>query len=206
MPMWAVGLPNAGKSTLLSVLSNAKPEIADYPFTTITPNLGVVDVGKSSFLIADIPGLIEGASQGKGLGDEFLRHIERTKLLLHVIDTTNQDVLDAYQTINQELSSYRVNLGIKPQIVVLSKIDAVDESVVKEQLNTLGKKTSYPIFAISASAHKNLEKLAAAIQDALEKLSKKTEAVEEEGEIPVISVEDDPKLWWVEERKGQSGY
>jgi GTP-binding protein len=107
-----VGLPNAGKSTLLSVISNARPEIADYPFTTLTPNLGVVDIGReSSLLFADIPGLIEGAAQGKGLGDEFLRHVERTAVLLHLIDVSSDDIVADYKTIQNELETYRSNLA-----------------------------------------------------------------------------------------------
>ncbi|HUC86835.1 MAG TPA: GTPase ObgE, partial [Candidatus Saccharimonadales bacterium] len=110
-----VGLPNAGKSTLLSVISNAKPEIGDYPFTTLTPNLGVVDFEGQGFLVADIPGLIEGASQGKGLGDEFLRHIERTAVLLHLIDAYSDDVVRDYTLIHNELKSYSPALLQKPQ-------------------------------------------------------------------------------------------
>src|SRR5579884_4168647 len=107
-----VGLPNAGKSTLLSKLSNARPEIADYPFTTLTPNLGVVDIDReSSLLFADIPGLIEGAAEGKGLGDEFLRHVERTAILLHLVDVTSDNVVDDYRTIQNELKMYRSNLA-----------------------------------------------------------------------------------------------
>lgn len=116
-----VGLPNAGKSTLLSVISNARPEIANYPFTTLTPNLGVVDVDKkSSLLFADIPGLIEGAAEGKGLGDEFLRHVERTAVLVHLVDAYNEDVAQAYQTIQDELKAYKVDLSTRPQVVALT--------------------------------------------------------------------------------------
>src|SRR6201996_2861036 len=119
-----VGLPNAGKSTLLSVISNARAEIADYPFTTLTPNLGVVDIDReTSLLFADIPGLIEGAAEGKGLGDEFLRHVERTAVLLHLVDVTSDDVVADYTTIQNELETYRSNLAKKEQIVVFSKID-----------------------------------------------------------------------------------
>src|SRR5207253_10577020 len=135
-----VGLPNAGKSTLLSVVSNAKPEIANYPFTTLTPNLGVVDIDKkSSLLFADIPGLIEGASQGKGLGDEFLRHVERTLVLVHLIDAYNDDIAGAYKTIQEELKAYKIDLTARPQIVVLSKIDGLDEDMVEDRLKELAK-------------------------------------------------------------------
>lgn len=121
-----VGLPNAGKSTFLSVVSNARPKIADYPFTTLTPNLGVVDVEDGrSMLIADIPGLIEGAAEGKGLGDAFLRHVERTAVLLHLVDATSETIPEDYMTIEAELASYKVDLSAKPRIVALTKTDAL---------------------------------------------------------------------------------
>ncbi len=129
-----VGYPNAGKSTLLSVVSAARPKIADYPFTTLVPNLGVVEIGDvsrgrgTSFVMADIPGLIEGAAQGVGLGHEFLRHVERTRLLLHLIDggATERDPWDEFETINRELSEYSAELGARPQVVVLTKMDLPD--------------------------------------------------------------------------------
>lgn len=150
-----IGLPNAGKSTLLSVVSNAQPEIADYPFTTITPNLGVVDIDNSdSLLMADIPGLIEGASEGKGLGDEFLRHVERTAVLLHLIDSYHPDIAQAYQTIQSELKSYKIDLTKRPQIVVLTKIDGLDEDIINDHKKSLiavmpKKSIIYPISAKS---------------------------------------------------------
>lgn len=118
-----VGLPSVGKSTLLSVVSNAKPEIADYPFTTLKPQLGMVKVGDSSFVMADLPGLIEGASEGKGLGHEFLKHIERCRLIIHVLDMGREDPINDYQVINEELKKYPGNLGSRPQIVVANKMD-----------------------------------------------------------------------------------
>ena len=126
-----VGFPNAGKSTFLSVVSNATPEIADYPFTTITPNLGVAKVDDHSILIADIPGLIEGASEGKGLGDRFLRHVERTKVLLHLIDVYNEDAGKAYSDIRTELANYSAELASRPELVVLTKTEGVDDEIVK---------------------------------------------------------------------------
>ncbi|MCL5411481.1 MAG: GTPase ObgE [Patescibacteria group bacterium] len=122
-----VGLPNAGKSTLLSVITSAKPKIADYPFTTIEPNLGVAKIQDYEFVVADIPGLIEGASQGKGLGDQFLRHVERTRLLVHVISTESAQPLKDYRVIRQELSHYNQALVEKPEIVVLNKTDVINE-------------------------------------------------------------------------------
>ncbi len=132
-----VGLPNAGKSTLLSVISNAKPEIADYPFTTLVPNLGVVDFEQNTFLVADIPGLIEGASEGKGLGDEFLRHIERTAVILHLISVDSNDIERDYLTIINELTSYSVDLTQRPQLVVLTKIETVTAEELKSQMEKL---------------------------------------------------------------------
>lgn len=133
-----IGLPNAGKSTLLSIVSSAQPTIANYPFTTITPNLGVVDINDDqSLLFADIPGLIEGASQGKGLGDEFLRHVERTSVLIHLIDSYQNDVAKAYKVIQKELGDYTVDLTKRPQVVVLSKIDGLDKDITAAQIEEL---------------------------------------------------------------------
>src|SRR6476660_4945879 len=126
-----VGFPNAGKSTLISVISAAKPKIADYPFTTLEPNLGVVNLGDfRTFVVADIPGLIEGASEGAGLGDRFLRHIERTRLILHLVDVSSmsgRDPVDDYEIIDRELAAYNEDLAARPQIVVATKMDALDE-------------------------------------------------------------------------------
>lgn len=118
-----VGLPSVGKSTLLSVVSNARPEIADYPFTTLVPQLGLVKIGDSSFVMADLPGLIEGASQGKGLGHDFLKHIERCRLLLHVLDMSHENPIEDYEVINKELKDYPGNLDQRPQIIVANKMD-----------------------------------------------------------------------------------
>lgn len=149
-----IGLPNAGKSTLLSVISNARPEIADYAFTTLSPNLGVADVGKESLLIADIPGLIEGASKGKGLGGEFLRHVERTAVLIHLIDAYSDDVAKDYQTIQAELANYTIDLSSRPQILTLTKIEGFDDELLQDQLSKLKKvapKQAH-IMAISSQA------------------------------------------------------
>src|SRR6188474_426164 len=133
-----VGFPNAGKSTLISVISAAKPKIADYPFTTLEPNLGVVDMGDfRTFVVADIPGLIEGASEGAGLGDRFLRHVERTKLMLHLVDVssdTGRDPVSDYLTVNRELQAYNPELAHRPQILVATKIDSLDEPERLERL------------------------------------------------------------------------
>ncbi|MBR2998766.1 GTPase ObgE [Candidatus Saccharibacteria bacterium] len=154
-----VGLPNAGKSTFLSVVSNAKPEIADYPFTTITPNLGVATIDEHDLLIADIPGLIEGAAEGKGLGHAFLRHIERTAVLLHLVDVYSDDAGEAYQTIRNELEKYS-DLASRPEVVALTKCEGVDEDIIKMQMaSILAKNPNAKIFPISAQAHQGVEDL-----------------------------------------------
>ena len=160
-----VGLPNAGKSTFLSVVSNAKPEIADYPFTTITPNLGVATIDDKDLLIADIPGLIEGASEGKGLGHDFLRHVDRTAVLLHLVDVYNDDAGEAYQTIRHELEKYS-DLASRPEIVALTKCEGVDEDILKMQMSSiLAKNPDAKIYAISSSAHQGLTELLRALSE-----------------------------------------
>ncbi|MEO3428177.1 GTPase ObgE [Pelagibius sp. CAU 1746] len=134
-----VGLPNAGKSTFLSVVSRAKPKIGDYPFTTLHPNLGVVRIGESEFIVADIPGLIEGAHEGSGLGDRFLGHIERCGVLLHLIDGTQEDVVAAYRTIREELAAYGGGLEEKTEVIGLNKVDALDEEERAEKQAALEK-------------------------------------------------------------------
>ena len=149
-----VGFPNAGKSTFISTVSAAHPKIADYPFTTLEPHLGVVDLGDfRTFVIADIPGLIEGAHEGDGLGDRFLRHIERTKLLLHLVDVSSasgRDAVSDYEVINRELEAYNAELGERPQIVVATKIDALDDPARLERLRERAEQDGRPFFAISA--------------------------------------------------------
>ena len=156
-----VGLPNAGKSTLLSKISGAKPKIANYPFTTLNPHLGVVKVADGKeLLVADIPGLIDGASEGKGLGDEFLRHIERTAVLLHMIDAYSEDVVGVYKTIMAELKNYKVDLSAKPQVVALTKIEGLDQDIVNDQKSQLKKVVeNQPICAISALSGEGLQEL-----------------------------------------------
>lgn len=154
-----VGLPNAGKSTFLSVVSNAKPEIADYPFTTITPNLGVATIDSQDLLIADIPGLIEGASEGKGLGHAFLRHVDRTAVLLHLIDVYNDNAGEAYQTIRTELEKYS-DLKNRPEIVALTKTEGLDRGIIDMQTaSILEKNPDVKVFAISSTAHTGLDEL-----------------------------------------------
>jgi len=151
-----IGLPNAGKSTLISVVSAARPKIADYPFTTLVPNLGVVSKPSGDGVVfADIPGLIEGASDGIGLGHDFLRHVERTKLLIHLIDVTQEEPLEAYHTIQEELAAYGHGLDEKPQILALNKIDAM----LPEDVEEIASHFDQPILQISAASKKGLDKL-----------------------------------------------
>ena len=149
-----VGFPNAGKSTFISTVSAARPKIADYPFTTLEPHLGVVDLGDfRTFVVADIPGLIEGAHEGHGLGDRFLRHIERTKLLLHLVDISSasgRDPVNDYEVINRELAAYDPQLAARPQIVLATKIDALDEPDRLERLRRRASEDQREFFAISS--------------------------------------------------------
>lgn len=166
-----IGLPNAGKSTLIAALSAARPKIADYPFTTLVPNLGVVrkPTGDGT-LFADIPGLIEGAHAGLGLGHEFLRHIERTRLLLHVVDATADDPLTQYQTIQQELAAYDPTLAARPQIVALNKMDALPSEACEALVSQMREASTSPVFLISAVTRHNLEALTQAVWNALDQL------------------------------------
>ncbi|MBW4534908.1 MAG: GTPase ObgE [Pleurocapsa minor HA4230-MV1] len=155
-----IGLPNAGKSTLISSLSSAKPKVADYPFTTLVPNLGVVrkPTGDGT-VFADIPGLISGASEGIGLGHDFLRHIERTRVLLHLIDATADNPIADYQTIQQELEAYGHGLPERPQIIAFNKIDAVDNETLEFITSELQELTSVPLFHVSAVTRAGLDTL-----------------------------------------------
>jgi GTP-binding protein len=162
-----VGFPNAGKSTLISVISAAKPKIADYPFTTLEPNLGVVDMGDfRTFVVADIPGLIEGASEGAGLGDRFLRHVERTKLMLHLVDVSSlsgRDPVDDYEIINRELAAYNEDLAARPQIVVATKMDALDEPERPKVLEERARKDGRDFYAISSVTGEGVKQLVNAL-------------------------------------------
>ena len=190
-----VGFPNAGKSTFLSVVSNARPEIADYPFTTLTPHLGVADIDDGSLLIADIPGLIEGASEGKGLGDDFLRHVERTAVLLHLIDAYSDDVAASYQTIRKELANYDADLAARPEVVALTKCEGLDEEIIAMQRDALRAVVAEEteIFTISASAHRGLTEVlrALAVKVRAVRAEKTVEVDEDIEETPVISLPDD---------------
>ena len=194
-----VGLPNAGKSTLLAKVSSAKPKIANYPFTTLNPHLGVVQVDKGNeMLVADIPGLIDGASEGRGLGDEFLRHIERTHVLLHMIDGYSDDVARDYQTIQNELKNYKIDLTKKPQVVTLTKIEGLDAEIVADQLKQLSKVSKKtPITAISALSGEGLQKLLYQLLGLVE-IERSKQAVENaENAIPIIRAVEDVDQWKV---------
>jgi GTP-binding protein len=154
-----VGLPNAGKSTFLAAVSAAKPKIADYPFTTLHPNLGVVSIGERDLVLADIPGLIEGAHEGQGLGDRFLGHVERCAILVHLIDGTQEDVKTAYKTIRGELAAYAEELAEKPEIVVLNKIDAIDPDEVKEKVKVLKRASKAEVFTCSGVTGEGVDKV-----------------------------------------------
>lgn len=151
-----VGLPNAGKSTFLSIVSRAKPKIADYPFTTLVPQLGVVYVHDKEFVLADIPGLIEDAHLGAGLGTRFLGHIERCRILLHLIDATQDDILHNYYLIRKELSLYGSDLKEKPEIIALSKCDAIDDESLQEKISILEKAINKPVYTLSAVSRKGV--------------------------------------------------
>jgi len=154
-----VGMPNSGKSSLLSVITNAKPKIANYPFTTINPNLGVASYDDKEVTLADIPGLIEGAHEGVGLGDKFLRHIERCKNLLHLIDITSENVLENYSKVRKELSKYSKKLIKKKEIIVLNKIDMMEEESSLKKINMLKKKLKKDIYAISVIRNKGIQNI-----------------------------------------------
>lgn len=186
-----IGVPNAGKSTLLSVLTNAKPRIGAYPFTTIEPNLGVARVDDdTTVVLADIPGLIEGASQGAGLGHDFLRHIQRTRVLIHLLDGLSEDPLADFSQTNGELSLFDPNLSKKPQIVALNKMDQPEVVELYPKLKKELKKRGYDLLAVSAMARTDLRGL---LMDAVQKLATTPALDETEVPLPVYRPKDDPK-------------
>lgn len=182
-----VGLPNAGKSTFLSAVSNAKPKIADYPFTTLHPNLGVIKRGDKDFVIADIPGLIEGAHEGHGLGDRFLGHIERTSVLLHLIDCTQDDPIQAYNTIRNELKEYGQNIENKHEIIAINKIDSLGEELSEDIRQTVEKALDKPVYKISAVSGENVDSVLFALADviAAHKKAEKEKDLEEDDFEPL---------------------
>lgn len=191
-----IGFPNAGKSTFLSVVTNARPEIADYAFTTLTPNLGVADIDDGSVLIADIPGLIEGASEGKGLGDAFLRHVERTAVLLHLIDVYSDNVAESYRTIRRELERYSPELSTRPEVIALTKCEGLDEDIVAMQRDALAAVApDAQLFTISSTAHTGIKDVLRALRTIVDRVRAEqkvtADEVTDEGDVPVITLGDE---------------
>jgi GTP-binding protein len=197
-----IGLPNAGKSTLLGRISNARPEIADYPFTTLKPNLGVVDVDKqNSLLFADIPGLIEGAASGKGLGHEFLRHVERTAVLVHLIDAYQDDIVETYKVINKELAAYSTELARRPQIVAINKVEGLDKEMVADLLKQLKKALpkGTKAYAMSAASGVGTTELVRQVATVVQtERSKQDEvAAEVSNAVPILRLEETAIPWQI---------
>lgn len=200
-----VGLPNAGKSTLLSKITNARPEIADYPFTTLTPNLGVVDIdNETSILMADIPGLIEGAADGKGLGHDFLRHVERTAVILHLIDSYTEDVAAVYKTIKAELKAYQPDLAKRPEIICLTKVEGLDEEIIADLTSQLKKVVPKKavIFAISSQSGQGLKPLLFALKDAVKNVRAKQPEIAEDDGLPRLTITDTSDAYQVTREDG----
>ena len=174
-----LGLPNAGKSTFLATVSAAKSKIADYPFTTLHPNLGVAKIDSRTLVIADIPGLIRGAHEGQGIGVRFLGHVERTRVLLHLVSARNEDVADAYQTVRTELAAYGNALADKPEIVALSQADVVDEDLMAEQIRALEAACGADVIVLSSATNRGVEQALRRMADAVQ-TSKAAEEVEDE--------------------------
>ena len=205
-----VGFPSVGKSTLLSVVSNARPKIGAYHFTTITPNIGMVQVGYGdSFVMADMPGLIEGAHSGAGLGIQFLRHIERTSVILHMIDAMTEDVVESYRVIRRELAQHSTALVTKPEVIALTKIDAVSESTVKQQLEHLRQVTKSPIYPISAPAHLGILGLLRHLAEMVEQQKAKQAPIDQADASSRVEIKLDSwqlaTSWWVS-RKDDGSY
>jgi GTP-binding protein len=174
-----IGLPNAGKSTFLSAVSAANPKIGDYPFTTLYPGLGVVGLDERSFVLADIPGLIEGATEGAGLGDRFLGHIERCRVLLHLVDGTQDDIAAAYDTVRREIESYAEGvLANRTEIVALTKIDAIDPDTLNERKAALESTVGHPVETVSAVSGENLRPLLHQLADRID--ADKTSEIEQD--------------------------
>ena len=177
-----VGLPNAGKSTFLSAVTAARPKVADYPFTTLHPGLGVVSIGDEEFVLADIPGLIEGAHEGAGLGDRFLGHIERCGALLHLVDATGEDPMAAWETVREELSAYGGELETKPEVLALSKADAMTEEDIEALQDLFEEETGQRPMALSAASGLNVRQALGRLNDYIHAAADERQAEEEEAE------------------------
>lgn len=195
-----IGLPNAGKSTLLSVWSAARPKIADYPFTTLVPNLGAVDVGDSEFVAADIPGLIEGAHEGVGLGHEFLRHIERTLVLVHLIDGGAENPMLDFEQVNHELGEYDAGLLRKPQLVVVNKIDLPVARDRWDELQAALHARGYQSFAVSAIAREGIDQLTYRVAQVLLE-ARREQAEDPSAEAPVLFIKPPPDHFEIERHR-----
>ena len=200
-----VGFPNVGKSTILSMVTSARPKIADYHFTTLEPNLGVVKTEwGDSFVIADIPGIIEGASQGIGLGLQFLRHIERTRLLLHVIDvsgTEGRNPVEDFKTINSELKKYSEKLSNRKQIIVANKVDSMQDETLYNELEKMAREQNLMIYKVSAATGQGLKELFAVVSEELKKLPKE-EITEAEDRI-VYTLKEEKQGFEIKKEKGE---
>ena len=194
-----IGLPNAGKSTLLASVSAARPKIADYPFTTLAPNLGVATIDERDLVLADIPGLIEGAHAGAGLGDKFLRHVERTRVLIHLLDGASDDPLNAFATINRELAEYSPLLATKPQIVAFNKMDLPDAQAQWQRVQKKLAKQNVDAFAISGATGQGVRELLRAVADRLADIPRELPVIE--AELPVIRPEEDEDAFTVGREK-----
>jgi GTP-binding protein len=181
-----VGLPNAGKSTLLTAVSRATPKIADYPFTTLEPHLGVVEVGYESYVMADLPGLIEGAHEGAGLGLDFLRHVERTRLLIHVVDASREDPAHDIDVIDKELRSYTPDLSGRPQIIAFNKMDVPEAEARRGELQAVADRLGRPCAFISAAARQGTADLVKLAFERLERLREESPEVRREDDVPVL--------------------
>ncbi|TDT77847.1 GTP-binding protein [Litoreibacter halocynthiae] len=179
-----LGLPNAGKSTFLAATSNARPKIADYPFTTLHPNLGVVGVDNAEFVMADIPGLIAGASEGKGIGDRFLGHVERCAVLLHLVDGSSDTVAEDYQTIITELEAYGGVLADKPRVTALNKIDALDDDERAEKKAELEAASGGPVMMMSGVSGEGLTEVLRAVRAEIQ-----------EDRLRIAKASEEPELW-----------
>ncbi|MEM7299471.1 MAG: GTPase ObgE [Pseudomonadota bacterium] len=200
-----VGLPNAGKSTFLASVTAARPKIADYPFTTLHPNLGVARVDGREFVLADIPGLIEGAHEGVGIGDRFLGHIERTKVLVHLVSALEEDVAQAYETVRHELAEYGADLMDKHQIVALSQADAVDEDMLAEKRQALETACGCSVMLLSSVTHSGTEEILRQVLTAIDEIAARDETETDDPrwqKLPTDSSNDE-SVDWREERDGE---
>ncbi|MCJ7515602.1 MAG: 50S ribosome-binding GTPase, partial [Dehalococcoidia bacterium] len=195
-----IGYPNAGKSTLLAALSKARPKIADYPFTTIEPALGVVEAGMKTFVLAEIPGLVDGAHLGRGLGHEFLRHAERTKILLHLIDGSSPNVIDNMNSLNRELALYKLEMAEKPQLVAVNKIDLPEVKAGLPEISRLFKSLDIKVFFVSAVTGQGLSELIPEIMTILDRAGD----IQVGPQVPIHVFRPQPRVGRAKKKIGQA--